>query len=84
MDARKDLYAFAMKGEEHSPDISEMASERIDAYRAAVLCEAAKALERRFGMGPTTVELRLMAAKAQVGAQVADGPGYEETLAAFG
>lgn len=37
MDARKDLYAFAMKGKEHSPDISERASEKIDAFRAAEL-----------------------------------------------
>lgn len=37
MDARKDLYAFAMQGKEHSPDISERASEKIDAFRAAEL-----------------------------------------------
>ena len=36
-DTRKDLYAFAMKGKEHSPAISEKASEKIDAFRAAVL-----------------------------------------------
>ena len=40
-DTRKDLYAFAMKGKEHSPAISEKASEKIDAFRAAVLREAA-------------------------------------------
>jgi hypothetical protein len=44
MDPRKDLYAFAMKGKEHSPDISEKASEKIDAFRAAVLREAAQQL----------------------------------------
>jgi hypothetical protein len=44
MDARKDLYAFAMKGKENSPAISDRASEKIDAYRAAVLLEAANAL----------------------------------------
>jgi hypothetical protein len=44
MDARKDLYAFAMEGKEHSPAISEKASEKIDAFRAAVLLEAANAL----------------------------------------
>lgn len=43
MDTRKDLYAFAMQGKEHSPDISERASEKIDAYRAAVLREAVAA-----------------------------------------
>lgn len=45
MEARKDLYAFAMQGKEHSPEISERASERIDAYRAAVLREAADKLD---------------------------------------
>ena len=45
MDPRKDLYAFAMKGKEHSPDISEKASEKIDAFRAAVLREAADRLD---------------------------------------
>lgn len=44
VDARSDLYAFAMQGKEHSPDISERASEKIDALRAAVLLEAANAL----------------------------------------
>lgn len=44
MDARKDLYAFAMQGKEHSPAISEKASGKIDAFRAAVLLEAANAL----------------------------------------
>lgn len=44
MDARKDLYAFAMKGKEHSPDISEKASEKIDAFRAAVVAEVVEAL----------------------------------------
>ena len=41
VDARSDLYAFAMQDKEHSPDISERASEKIDALRAAVLREAA-------------------------------------------
>lgn len=36
-DPRKDLYAFAMQGKGHSPDISERASEKIDAFRAAEL-----------------------------------------------
>lgn len=45
MDARKDLYAFAMQGKEHSPAISERASQKIDAFRAAVLLEAADALD---------------------------------------
>ena len=45
MDPRKDLYAFAMKGKEHSPAISERASEKIDAFRAAVLREAADRLD---------------------------------------
>lgn len=44
MDARKDLYAFAMQGKEHSPVNSEKASEKIDAFRAAVLSEAAQHL----------------------------------------
>lgn len=45
MDARKDLYAFVMQGKEHSPANSEKASEKIDAFRAAVLLEAADALD---------------------------------------
>lgn len=45
MDARRELYAFAMQGKPHSPDVSEQASERIDAFRAAVLREAADALD---------------------------------------
>lgn len=40
------------------------AAQLLDAYRAAVLLEAAKVLERRFGVTPATVELRLMSAKA--------------------
>lgn len=45
VDARKDLYAFAMQGKEHSPAVSERASEKIDAFRAAVLREAADKLD---------------------------------------
>ena len=44
MDARKDLYAFVMQGKEHSPGNSEKASEKINAYRAAVIREAADAV----------------------------------------
>lgn len=40
IDARSDLYAFAMQGKEHSPVVSERASAKIDAYRAAVIREA--------------------------------------------
>jgi hypothetical protein len=47
MDARKDLYAFAMKGKEHSPAISEKASEKIDAFRAAVVAEVVEALNAK-------------------------------------
>lgn len=46
VDARRDLYAFAMQGKEHSPANSERASEKIDAYRAAVLREAAATLDK--------------------------------------
>lgn len=49
MDARKDLYAFAMKGKEHSPAISEKASEKIDALRAAVLRDFLWRLEQSSG-----------------------------------
>lgn len=49
MDARKDLYAFAMKGKEHSPAISEKASEKIDAYRAAELRDFLWRLEQSSG-----------------------------------
>ena len=49
MDARKDLYAFAMKGKEHSPAISEEASEKIDAFRAAVLRDFLWRLEQSSG-----------------------------------
>lgn len=44
VDARKDLYAFAMQGKEHSPAVSERASEKIDAFRAAVVAEVVEAL----------------------------------------
>lgn len=49
MDPRKDLYAFAMKGKEHSPAISEKASEKIDAYRAAELRDFLWRLEQSSG-----------------------------------
>lgn len=49
MDARKDLYAFAMKGKEHSPDISEKASEKIDAFRASELRDFLWRLEQSSG-----------------------------------
>ncbi|WP_319052661.1 hypothetical protein [Streptomyces europaeiscabiei] len=41
------------------------AAQLLDAYRASVLLEAAKALELRFGLTPTTIELRLMSTNAQ-------------------
>ncbi|MFI1562172.1 helix-turn-helix transcriptional regulator [Streptomyces sp. NPDC020490] len=44
-DARRELYAFAMQGKEHSPEISQRASEKIDAFRRAVLREAADRLD---------------------------------------
>lgn len=47
VDARKDLYAFAMQGKEHSPAVSERASEKIDAFRAAVIAEVVEALQGR-------------------------------------
>jgi hypothetical protein len=47
MDARKDLYAFAMKGKENSPAISDRASEKIDAFRAAVVAEVVEALQSK-------------------------------------
>ena len=51
MDARKDLYAFAMQGKEHSPAISERASQKIDAFRMAVIREAANAVEQLIADG---------------------------------
>lgn len=47
VDARKDLYAFAMQGKEHSPANSERASEKIDAFRASVIAEVVEALQER-------------------------------------
>lgn len=44
MGAREELYAAVMSGGEHSPERSERASARIDAYRAEVLREAAEKL----------------------------------------
>jgi hypothetical protein len=44
MSARAELYAAVMDGGYHSPDRSEKASARIDAYRAEVLAEAAAEL----------------------------------------
>ncbi|MFM9656803.1 hypothetical protein [Streptomyces scabiei] len=43
------------------------AAQLLDAYRAAVLLEAAKALELKFGLTPATIELRLMSTNAQQG-----------------
>jgi predicted DNA-binding transcriptional regulator AlpA len=43
-EARSELYAFAMQGKEHSPEVSERASQRIDAFRAAVVTEVVDAL----------------------------------------
>lgn len=42
------------------------AAQLLDDYRAAELLGAAKVLERRFGVTPATVELRLMSAKAEL------------------
>lgn len=47
MTARENLYAFAMRGKEHSPTNSEEASARINDYRAAALAEAVAALQGR-------------------------------------
>lgn len=47
VDARKDLYAFAMDGKEHSPAISDRASEKIDAFRASVVAEVMEALQAK-------------------------------------
>lgn len=44
MNARRDLYAALMAGGSHSPDRSNAASARIDAFRAEVLAEAADRL----------------------------------------
>lgn len=44
-EARKALYAFVMQGKEHSPAVSGKASARIDAFRVAVLREAADKLD---------------------------------------
>lgn len=74
MDARKDLYAFAMQGKEHSPANSEKASEKIDAFRTAVLLKAADALDESetlrdltddhmSDVNMVTAELRRMAAE---------------------
>lgn len=49
MDARKDLYAFAMQGKEHSPAISDRASEKIDAFRASELRDFLWRLEQSSG-----------------------------------
>lgn len=67
-DARKDLYAFAMDGKEHSPAISDRASDKIDAFRSAVIREAADAVARLIDDGehdPDCLvdELRSLAAR---------------------
>ena len=49
MDPRKDLHAFTMQGKEHSPDVSETASEKIDAFRAALLRDFLWRLEQSSG-----------------------------------
>ncbi|MDX3515917.1 hypothetical protein PV755_44670 [Streptomyces caniscabiei] len=45
MTARRNLYAFAMRGKEQSPDNSEEATARINDFRAAALAEAVGALK---------------------------------------
>ena len=67
-DPRKDLYAFAMEGKEHSPAISEKASEKIDAFRSTVIRGAADAVAQLIDDGehdPDCLvdELRRMAAE---------------------
>ena len=47
IDARSALYAFAMQGKEHSPDNSEKASEKINAFHTASLNEAVEALRAK-------------------------------------
>lgn len=51
MDARKDLYAFAMQGKEHSPAVSEKASAKINAFRADVIRKAADAVAQLIDEG---------------------------------
>jgi hypothetical protein len=41
VNAREELYRFAMRGKQHSPDTSERMSQTIDAFRAEVLRTAA-------------------------------------------
>lgn len=70
VDARRDLYAFAMQGKEHSPAVSERASEKIDAFRAAVVREAAQAVAQLIADGehdPDCLvdELRSMASRVE-------------------
>ncbi|MDX5569534.1 hypothetical protein PYK79_48445 [Streptomyces sp. ID05-04B] len=80
-DPRANLYAFAMLGKEHSPSNSDAASEKINAFRAAVLREAADALDesevlRDFtddhmsDVNATTNELRRMADEHPQGEEV--------------
>lgn len=69
VDARADLYAFAMQGKEHSSDNSEKASAKIDAFRADVIREAADAMAQLIEDGehdPDCLvdELRQLARKA--------------------
>ena len=47
IDARSALYAFAMQGKEHSPDNSEKASEKLNAFHTASLNEAVEALRAK-------------------------------------
>jgi predicted DNA-binding transcriptional regulator AlpA len=47
IDARSDLYAFAMQGKENSPTVSDRASEKIDAYRETVIAEVVEALQAK-------------------------------------
>lgn len=70
VDARSDLYAFAMQGKEHSPAVSERASEKIDAFRAAVLRQATEVVAQLIADGehdPDCLvdELRSMASRAE-------------------
>ncbi|WP_206739281.1 helix-turn-helix domain-containing protein [Streptomyces sp. L2] len=74
-DPRSDLYAFAMDGKEHSPGNSERASERIDAFRAAVVIEVVEALQERAGELSKLAEEKMSDAledKAQVWHEAAE------------
>lgn len=74
MSARRDLYAALMAGGPHSPDRSETASERIDAYHAEILTEVIDDLTNCLRLGGMTQRGLVLARKRLIARRDGDTP----------